>query len=173
MKRTVEPVKLDELERLATALVAVAPTRWTAGIIGTLGAGKTTFVQAIAAAAGLDRESVTSPTFSLRSTHPIDIHGRPLTLHHMDAYRVADEDEFLALGVEEHLECEDTWNLIEWADRVTGVMPQETLWIEIDPLLASRESMTIGEEPPRRIFFSSEDQSWDDRLQQALERYQP
>ena len=47
-------------------------------------------IQAIARAAGIDAADVTSPTFTLWQTHRGSI-----TLHHLDAYRIADEDEFL------------------------------------------------------------------------------
>jgi len=96
------------------------------GLVGTLGAGKTTLVQAIARAAGIDPSDVTSPTFTLLRTHQGDIR-----MHHLDAYRIADEDEFLELGVEELFDDQQAWTLIEWADRVDGVMPRNTVWIEI------------------------------------------
>lgn len=117
---------LTGIERLAASMVKHLPHHLTIGLLGTLGAGKTTLVQAIARAAGIDSDDVTSPTFTLLQTH----HGKP-TLHHLDAYRVADEDEFLELGVEELFEEDQTWTLIEWADRVESVMPADTLWIEI------------------------------------------
>jgi len=124
----IEKKHLDrkQLALLANWMVDHLPDQLTIGITGTLGAGKTTLVQFIAKAAGINTESVTSPTFTLLQTH----HGK-IKLHHMDAYRVQDEDEFLELGVEELFE-DHAWTLIEWADRVEAVMPQDTLWIKID-----------------------------------------
>lgn len=128
-------VDLDGLHRMANAIVNQFETPQVIGLTGTLGAGKTTFVQAIARAAGIDDADVTSPTFTLLQTH----HGR-IRLHHLDAYRVADEDEFLELGVEELFDDVEAWTLIEWADRVRATIPTEAMWVNI----------TSGEQLDRR-----------------------
>lgn len=93
---------------------------------GPLGAGKTRFVRALAAAAGVAEQDVTSPTFVLWQQYL----GRT-TLHHLDVYRLRDDDEFLALGIEEHLASGQGWTLIEWASRAGEVLPEESLAIEI------------------------------------------
>ncbi len=117
---------LAGVERLAGSMLRHLPKPLVIGLVGTLGAGKTSLVQAIARAAGIDSADVTSPTFSLLQTH-----RGSLTLHHLDAYRLADEDEFLELGVDELFDGSDAWTMIAWADRVRDVMPPETLWMEI------------------------------------------
>jgi len=111
---------------LAQQLVAVLPTRLTIGLIGTLGAGKTRLVQAIAAAVGIDPESVTSPTFVLCQHY----HGRQ-TIFHMDAYRLSDIDEFIELGADEYFDA-DGWTLVEWSDRVAPAMPLDRIDISIE-----------------------------------------
>ena len=126
-KLMIESLDLNGLQNLANRLVGCLPSQLTFGLVGTLGAGKTTLVQAISSAMGMDRAEVTSPTFTLLQSH----HRNDQTLHHLDAYRVVDEDEFLELGVEELFDQEQAWTLIEWADRVEAVMPQNTLWLEI------------------------------------------
>jgi tRNA threonylcarbamoyladenosine biosynthesis protein TsaE len=95
-------------------------------LIGTLGAGKTRLVQAIAQQCGIAPENVSSPTFVLCQEH----HGRR-TLYHMDAYRLRDDDEFLQLGPEEYFES-DGITLVEWADRVIDCLPAERLEIRIE-----------------------------------------
>ena len=87
---------------------------------GTLGAGKTRLVQAIAAGCGIDPQAVTSPTFVLCQPIP----ARRL-LYHLDAYRIRDLDEFLELGVDEYFEGPGL-TLIEWADRVAPCLPDHT-----------------------------------------------
>ncbi len=123
----VHTLDLEGMQSLAEAMLRHVPTPRVIGLVGTLGAGKTSFVQAIARGAGIDSADVTSPTFTLLQTH----RGTP-TLHHLDVYRIADEDEFLELGVEELFEDGDAWTLVEWADRVPEVLPPDTLWIEIE-----------------------------------------
>jgi tRNA threonylcarbamoyladenosine biosynthesis protein TsaE len=111
---------------LGAALANALPAGTTVALCGPLGAGKTRLVQAIAEAAGVDRQNVTSPTFVLIQEY----HGRR-TIYHIDAYRVRDEDEFESLGVEEYFES-DGLVLIEWADRVRRCLPSERVEIHIE-----------------------------------------
>jgi tRNA threonylcarbamoyladenosine biosynthesis protein TsaE len=111
---------------LGAALARVLPDGTTVGLCGTLGAGKTRLVQAIAEAGGIDRREVVSPTFVL--VH--EYHGRR-TLYHIDAYRLRDDDEFLQLGPEEYFEG-DGLTVIEWADRVRRCLPEDRIEIHIE-----------------------------------------
>ena len=117
----------DEIatDRFGAALAAVLPPG-TVALCGTLGAGKTRLVQAIAVAYGVPREQVVSPTFVLCQQY----HGTR-EINHLDAYRIRDEDEFRALGIEEFTDS-NAITIIEWADRVTQVLPEEHLRIEIE-----------------------------------------
>ncbi len=82
---------------------------------GELGAGKTTFVQGLAAALGIV-EPVTSPTFTLATQYS----GGRLTLHHLDAYRLLDEPaEVIDLDIDE-LIGDDAVVCIEWGEVVTS-----------------------------------------------------
>ena len=116
----------DDTRRLGAALADVLPAGTTVALMGTLGAGKTRLVQAIARALGVPAGTVVSPTFVLCQEH----HGRR-TLHHMDAYRVKDDDEFLQLGPEEYFES-DGITLVEWADRVIDCLPPDRIEIHIE-----------------------------------------
>ncbi|MDV6034214.1 MAG: tRNA (adenosine(37)-N6)-threonylcarbamoyltransferase complex ATPase subunit type 1 TsaE [Phycisphaera sp. RhM] len=129
---TLHDIDLERLQQLAGQLTRLFPAQLVVGLVGTLGAGKTTLTQALAGAMGVDPEDVTSPTFTLLCSYDATLAAGPIRLHHLDAYRLSDEDEFLELGVEELFESKDTWVLIEWADRVESVLPPETLWIHID-----------------------------------------
>ena len=116
----------SETSLLGTALAESLPDGTVVALCGTLGAGKTRLVQAIAEASGVDRRDVVSPTFVL--VH--EYRGRR-TIHHVDAYRLRDESEFLDLGVEEYFEDEGL-TLIEWADRVEGCLPADRIEIDIE-----------------------------------------
>lgn len=100
----------------------------TVGLIGPLGAGKTQLVKGIALGNALDDQCrVTSPTFTL--VH--EYRGR-LTLIHIDAYRLAGGAELLTLGFDEMIRP-GAAVVVEWADRVRPVMPEDTLWVDITP----------------------------------------
>ena len=116
----------SDTQRLGAALAKVLPPGTTVALIGTLGAGKTRLVQALAAGCGVPPETVVSPTFVLCQEY----HGRR-TLYHLDAYRLKDDDEFLELGPEEYF-ASDGITLIEWADRVIACLPPQRLEIHIE-----------------------------------------
>ncbi len=80
----------------------------------------------------MQRHQGTKPSGDAESSRGADSSGQPLTLYHLDAYRLADEDEFLELGVDELFEQSGAWTIIEWADRVADVMPKQTVWVRIE-----------------------------------------
>ena len=123
---TVDALNEADTTRLGTALAEVLPDGATVALCGTLGAGKTRLVQAIAEAAGVNRRDVLSPTFVLIQEY----HGRR-SIYHIDAYRLRDEDEFLALGPEEYFDG-DGLVLVEWADRVPKCLPKDRVEIHIE-----------------------------------------
>ena len=126
---------------LGAALAEVLPPGTTLALCGTLGAGKTRLVQAIAEGCGVDRRDVVSPTFVL-----IQEHSGRRTVIHIDAYRLRDEDEFLQLGPDEYFES-GALVLIEWADRVERCLPKERIEVQIEvtgPQSRRFEVISIG-----------------------------
>ena len=104
---------------------------------GDLGAGKTTFTQGIAAGLGI-QQRVTSPTFTLVNEYALENGWR---LVHIDSYRL-DRGEAEGIGLEEILDDERAIVVIEWADRVADLLPNER--IEIEFISASEaEARTI------------------------------
>jgi tRNA threonylcarbamoyladenosine biosynthesis protein TsaE len=126
-------------EQLGRALAQVLPPGAVVALGGPLGAGKTRLVQAAAAAWGVDRRDVVSPTFVL--VH--EYHGRRSVIH-VDAYRIADRDEFVQLGVEEYFAPPHV-TFVEWAERVADSLPSERLEITIRVLAGdSRQFDVVG-----------------------------
>ena len=96
-------------------------------LIGTLGAGKTRLVQAVATALGVPPGDVTSPTFVLVNEYR---QGR-MPIYHFDTYRLKDEDEFMSLGPEEYFDA-DGLSFVEWGDRVEHLLPEDHVEIELE-----------------------------------------
>ncbi len=95
-------------------------------LYGDLGAGKTVIAQAIAAALGVTA-TVTSPTFTLINEYNLPDGG---ILFHVDCYRLQDpEPEAIALGLEELFDQGIV--LIEWADRIPSLLPDERVDVEL------------------------------------------
>ncbi|MGD0898566.1 MAG: tRNA (adenosine(37)-N6)-threonylcarbamoyltransferase complex ATPase subunit type 1 TsaE [Thermoguttaceae bacterium] len=138
----------DAVDERATAALGVAlaqllPPGTTVALVGTLGAGKTRLVQAIAEACGVSRRDVVSPTFVLIQEY----HGRRRVCH-IDAYRVRDADEFDQLGPDEYFES-DALVLVEWADRVAGSLPRQRVEIRIEVTGDQSRRMEIAAVGPR------------------------
>ena len=128
-----------DTERLGGLLAGLLPDGAVVALIGTLGAGKTRLVQAVAEASGIPKNLVTSPTFVLIREY--DEGDRPI--YHFDAYRLERESEFRALGPDEYF---DGFGLsfIEWADRVPDSIPVDCVTIEIEVLSAESRRFTIS-----------------------------
>ena len=115
-----------DTESLGRMLADVLPAGLVIALIGNLGAGKTRLVRAVAAAMGVARDQINSPTYVLLQEYV----GR-IPLYHFDAYRLRDTDEFLELGADELMESLGVC-FIEWADRVVQTLPADRLTIEIE-----------------------------------------
>jgi tRNA threonylcarbamoyladenosine biosynthesis protein TsaE len=133
-----------DTDRLGAALASALPPGTVVGLIGTLGAGKTRLVQAIAAALGVPRETVTSPTFVLVNEYT----GGRLPIYHFDTYRLKDDDEFLNLGPDEYFDSGGL-TFIEWADRVAELLPADRLEIDIKITGESNRQISIRGTNPR------------------------
>jgi tRNA threonylcarbamoyladenosine biosynthesis protein TsaE len=109
-------------ERLAARL----PKGAVVALRGGLGAGKTCLTKGIARGLGITEE-ITSPTYTIISEYDVPLKG---PLYHIDAYRLAGDDEFAALGGEEDLGGKGI-TVIEWSDRIPGSLPDDAITVDI------------------------------------------
>ena len=90
---------------------------------GDLGAGKTTLVKGIAEALGAaEAEEVTSPTFTLVHQYLGMLNGETVELYHLDLYRLEEERELLALGLDEMMADGNSVVLIEWGEKFPSLV---------------------------------------------------
>jgi tRNA threonylcarbamoyl adenosine modification protein YjeE len=124
----------EALGPLAAALVAALPPAAFIALRGDLGAGKTTFVKHVAAAAGIDPVDVVSPTFGLIHVYPRGGLARHAVPHgrlvHADMYRLGDPGELRETGWEDAI-AGDAWVFLEWPERIGAALPADRLDIEI------------------------------------------
>jgi len=95
-------------------------------LTGDLGTGKTHITKGIARGLGIN-ENITSPTFTIVNEYDS---GR-LKLNHFDVYRVSDPDEIYAIGFDDYI-FSDAVSIIEWANYIEEILPQELLHILIE-----------------------------------------
>ena len=93
---------------------------------GDLGVGKTVFTQGFAKGLGVEEEYVTSPTFTIINEYC----GR-LPFYHFDVYRIESLEEMDDTGHEEYFFGGGV-SLVEWAELVKELIPENAVWIKIE-----------------------------------------
>jgi tRNA threonylcarbamoyladenosine biosynthesis protein TsaE len=103
---------------------------------GDLGAGKTTFIQALAKEMGIE-EPTTSPTFVIQKSYDSALKPKQFgqakyfdKLIHIDAYRLESGEELSKLRFEETLQLPKTLICIEWPSNVESVLPENVIKVE-------------------------------------------
>jgi tRNA threonylcarbamoyladenosine biosynthesis protein TsaE len=135
-----ETVDAADTQRLGARLARWLCPGDVIALAGDLGTGKTTFTQGLARGLGII-VPVTSPTFTLMNQYAIgDGHTR---LQHVDCYRLSNAPaEMLDAGLTDLLDQEDIV-VIEWADRIPGLLPEECLEILFTYLSADRRCLCL------------------------------
>lgn len=95
-------------------------------LFGDLGSGKTALTKGIAAGLGVKKNIVISPSFVLIRQY----HTGRIPLYHFDLYKLDAPRDLLALGYEGYL-YDEAVSVIEWADRLKYLLPQEYLKIKL------------------------------------------
>jgi tRNA threonylcarbamoyladenosine biosynthesis protein TsaE len=108
-------------------------------LYGELGAGKTTLIKGIARGLGIPEDEVLSPTFILIREYRA---GR-LPLFHVDAYRITKPEELQEVGLEEYLLSDEGITVIEWADRVEGIIPVGCIKIDFEIISPDERRISI------------------------------
>lgn len=91
---------------------------------GELGAGKTKFTEGFLSYFGLEKE-ISSPTFTIVNEYK----NEKVNIYHFDVYRLADVDEFYAIGGEEYF-CKGIC-IIEWGEIINEALPEHYIKIDI------------------------------------------
>ena len=108
-------------------------------LYGDLGTGKTVFCRGVAKGLGL-AEPVTSPTFTIVQEYPLpDGH----VLFHLDLYRINNDSEAIAFGIDEYLFNPNAYTLIEWPERIPGLLGNRAEKIVFEHLSADWRKITL------------------------------
>lgn len=116
----------EELPEAAEALLGMLGDRRVVVLRGEMGAGKTTFVRAVAAALGVE-DRVTSPTFALVNHYR---GGAGQSVYHFDFYRIDSPSEAYDFGYEEYFYSGDLC-LVEWPEKIEALLPPDTVEVRI------------------------------------------
>lgn len=105
---------------------------------GPLGAGKTTFIKGLIAALCLiDPNEIASPTFTYLHIYP-----RQTPVHHFDLYRITSQEQFLMLGLNDHINS-NSISLIEWPDRAPSYTSCANIHVQLSYTSPNERSIVI------------------------------
>ncbi|MBD5495502.1 MAG: tRNA (adenosine(37)-N6)-threonylcarbamoyltransferase complex ATPase subunit type 1 TsaE [Lachnospiraceae bacterium] len=126
MKQIIETYSTQETFEFGKKIGERARAGEVYSLIGDLGVGKTVFTQGVANGLGI-MESVNSPTFTIMQVYD---EGR-LPFYHFDVYRIGDIEEMDEIGYDEYF-YGDGVCLIEWANLIEEILPEEYIKITIE-----------------------------------------
>ena len=105
-----------------------------------MGAGKTTFINALCKDVLEVKDAVSSPTFAIINEYESPVAG---TIYHMDWYRLKGEEEAVQAGVGDAL-LSGCFCLIEWPDIAPVLLPGDTLHIYLNLVNESTRQLTVN-----------------------------
>ena len=126
IKRTLKIKNEEETRRFGLDLAHELKAGDVVALMGDLGTGKTALTRYIAEGLGITAR-VNSPTFTIVKEYR---EGR-LPLFHFDVYRVSDPDELFNIGADEYF-YGDGVCVVEWADLIEELLPEDTRYIYIE-----------------------------------------
>lgn len=143
MQWIIRSASSDDTERIGELLGGLIKAPELLELRSDLGGGKTTFTRGLVRGLG-SSDRVGSPTFTLNKVYKAD----DLEIHHFDFYRL-DEPGVVSDQLEESLKNPKVVTIVEWADIVAGVLPDERLTVEFKPVPDNEDERVITFEFPQ------------------------
>ena len=119
---------LEQLPEAARQFMAQMGDYTVYAFYGEMGAGKTTFINALCKELGVETDITSSPSFAIineyRSATTAEL------IYHFDCYRLENEAEAQDIGAEDYFDC-GALCFIEWPERIEGLLPDDTVRVDI------------------------------------------
>lgn len=128
---------LDEINTVALQVINQNPAKVIL-FNGEMGAGKTTFIKALAKVLGVENPT-SSPTFSLVNEYQ----AKEGLVYHFDVYRLKSENEAFDFGIEDYL-YSGNWCFIEWAEKIPNLIPENHTVIKISIIGDGNRKLSIA-----------------------------
>ncbi|MDD5098189.1 MAG: tRNA (adenosine(37)-N6)-threonylcarbamoyltransferase complex ATPase subunit type 1 TsaE [Candidatus Pacebacteria bacterium] len=109
---------------------------------GSLGAGKTTFIQGFAKGLGV-KQKVLSPTFIIFNKYPLK-GNRFKNFYHFDCYRIENEQEIINLGFEDIISDKKNIVCIEWPEKIKKSLPLNCTSLAFKILKEDKRKINYG-----------------------------
>ena len=125
---TIHVNSIDELPQAATRFVETMGDATVYAFYGEMGAGKTTFINALCRRLGVEDDMTNSPSFAIINEYRSDTTAE--LIYHFDLYRLENIDEALELGVEDYFDS-GALCFLEWPERIADILPDDTVRVDI------------------------------------------
>ncbi|MDE7473505.1 MAG: tRNA (adenosine(37)-N6)-threonylcarbamoyltransferase complex ATPase subunit type 1 TsaE [Muribaculaceae bacterium] len=126
--KTITINSLADLPRAAHEFVELMDDSTVFAFYGDMGAGKTTFINALCRELGVSEDIATSPSFSIVNEYRSDTTAE--LIYHFDLYRLDNLDEALDMGIEDYFDS-GALCLLEWPERVEELLPDDTVRVKL------------------------------------------
>lgn len=130
-----------DVDRVAREFVAEMGDETVYAFYGEMGVGKTTFINALCRALGVDADETSSPTFAIINEYRSDTTAE--LIYHFDCYRLKDYEEALEIGADDYMES-GAICLLEWPENIEEILPDDTVKIRLEELSDGRRRMTVS-----------------------------
>lgn len=137
---TITIASIDDLNDAAKKFIGIMDDFTIFAFNGEMGAGKTTFINALTRALGVEDDSTNSPSFSIINEYRSDTTAE--LIYHFDCYRLESIDEALEIGVEDYFDSGAVC-LIEWPERIADLLPDDTVTVDITVNPDESRTLTI------------------------------
>ena len=141
MKEILIP-SLDKIDDAAREFMAQMGDETVYAFSGEMGAGKTTFINALCRALGVEEDPTGSPTFSIINEYRSDTTAE--LIYHFDLYRIESTDQALDIGVEDYFDS-GALCLLEWPERIADILPDDTVRVDITENPDGSRLLTIAD----------------------------
>jgi tRNA threonylcarbamoyladenosine biosynthesis protein TsaE len=120
-------ITLGQLSEVAVDLITGFPESRIFALYGTMGSGKTTFIQEICKVLNVC-DTITSPTFAIVNEY-FTVAGA--SVYHFDFYRIKEIGEAFDLGYEDYF-FSSGYCLIEWPEKIEALLPENYVEVIIE-----------------------------------------
>lgn len=139
---TIKINSLDNIEEAARQFVEMMGDNTVFAFYGEMGAGKTTFINALSRVLGVEDDATGSPSFAIVNEYRSDTTAE--LIYHFDLYRLESVEEALDLGIEDYFDS-GALCLLEWPERIEDILPDDTVKVYFNVNDDGTRSLTIAE----------------------------
>lgn len=128
MEKLIKISSAGDIAAAAREFVALMGDETVYAFYGDMGAGKTTFINALCRELGVHDDSTSSPSFAIVNEYRSDTTAE--LIYHFDLYRLEDIEEALDLGIEDYFDS-GALCLLEWPERIEPLLPDDVVRVRI------------------------------------------